>query len=233
MRALARNGLNRRNAPVFVQCFETGNLRALDRVLRVPSCSCSPGRAPGPVGDTRTYGDLATPAGLRSIARYADGVGPAKDHIVPRDADQSSGTPTTLVDDAHAAGLLVHPYTFRRENTFLPLELRSSADPAGIGDLAARDPPVPRARRRRVLHRQPGHRPGDRGRVHDGLTGRGVAGRPSAGRPALAYAGVASRSAASAATAPPPPRGTTSTGQRASRSSPCPTPPSSTERIGP
>jgi len=39
------------------------------------------------------------------------------------------------VDVAHAAGLVVHPYTFRRENTFLPAELRSSADPAGIGDL--------------------------------------------------------------------------------------------------
>jgi glycerophosphoryl diester phosphodiesterase len=137
VRALTRNGLNRRNAPVFVQSFETGNLRALDRVLRVPLVQLLSGPSARPVGDTRTYGELATPAGLRSIARYADGVGPSKDYIVPRNADQSSGTPTTFVDDAHAAGLLVHPYTFRRENTFLPLELRSSADPAGIGDLAA------------------------------------------------------------------------------------------------
>ena len=35
-------------------------------------------------GDPRTYGDLATPAGLREVARYADGVGPSKDYIVPR-----------------------------------------------------------------------------------------------------------------------------------------------------
>ena len=51
--------------------------------------------------------------------------------------DQSSAAPTTFVKDAHRAGLDVHPYTFRRENQFLPLELRSSADPNGIGDLKA------------------------------------------------------------------------------------------------
>ncbi len=90
-----------------------------------------------PVGDERTYAQLATPEGLRSIDRYAEGVGPSKDYIVPRTPDQGSAAPTTFVRDAHAANLVVHPYTFRRENTFLPLELRSSADPAGIGDLAA------------------------------------------------------------------------------------------------
>jgi glycerophosphoryl diester phosphodiesterase len=135
VRALDRNGLNRRKAPVFVQSFETGNLRALDDVLRVPLVQLLDAPARTPVGDTRTYGELATPAGLASIAVYADGVGPSKDYIIPRNPDGSSGTPTSFVRDAHAAGLLVHPYTFRRENTFLPLELRSSADPAGIGDL--------------------------------------------------------------------------------------------------
>ena len=39
--------------------------------------------------------------------------------------------------DAHRAGLLVHPYTFRAENFFLPLELRSSGDPAAYGNFAA------------------------------------------------------------------------------------------------
>ena len=137
VRLLTRNGLNRPNAPVFVQSFETGNLRALDRVLRVPLVQLLAGRNARPVGDSRTYGELAAPAGLADIATYADGVGPSKDYIVPRNDDGSSGTPTSFVGDAHDAGLVVHPYTFRRENTFLPLELRSSADPAGIGDLAA------------------------------------------------------------------------------------------------
>jgi glycerophosphoryl diester phosphodiesterase len=145
VRALNRNGLNSRHAKVFVQSFEVGNLKALDRELRVPLVQLLGARVPTPQkpwdfvvsGDPRTYVDMATPAGLREIARYADGVGPSKDYIVPRDAAGNSLSPTSFVDDAHDAGLLVHPYTFRNENTFLPLELRSSADPAAYGNAAA------------------------------------------------------------------------------------------------
>jgi len=92
-----------------------------------------------PAGDPNqpSYAEMATPAGLRKIATYADGVGPWKNYIIPRTADDSSGKPTSFVKDAHRAGLVVHPYTFRRENTFVPLELRSSSDPAGIGDLVS------------------------------------------------------------------------------------------------
>ncbi|MGV0028789.1 glycerophosphodiester phosphodiesterase family protein [Phormidesmis priestleyi] len=92
-------------------------------------------------GDTRTYTDLSTPTGLAEIATYAQGIGPNKQRIVPlatvdrnndglpddlngdgtiSDGDRVTGTPTTLVIDAHAAGLLVHPYTFRNESFFLP-----------------------------------------------------------------------------------------------------------------
>ena len=85
-------------------------------------------------GDPRTYGDLATPAGLNGIARYASGVGPSKDYIVPRDATGRSLPPTTFFRDAHRADLLVHPYTFRNENQFLPLELRSGPVLSDYGD---------------------------------------------------------------------------------------------------
>jgi glycerophosphoryl diester phosphodiesterase len=44
-------------------------------------------------GDPRTYADLATAAGSRQVARYADGVGPSKDYIVPRSAAASSLAP--------------------------------------------------------------------------------------------------------------------------------------------
>jgi glycerophosphoryl diester phosphodiesterase len=140
--ALRRNGLDRKQAPVLVQSFEVGNLRALDHVLRVPLVQLYGAKTARPYdfvvsGDQRTYADLATPAGLASVARYAAGAGPSKDYIVPRDATGRSLPPTTFVCDAHDAGLVVHPYTFRAENTFLPLELRSSADPAQYGDFAA------------------------------------------------------------------------------------------------
>jgi glycerophosphoryl diester phosphodiesterase len=142
VRTLNRNDLNDRKAKVFVQSFEVGNLKALDRELKVPLVQLLSGRSARPYdfvvsGDPRTYGDLATPQGLRDIARYADGVGPSKDYIVPRDATGRSLPPTTFVRDAHKAGLLVHPYTFRNENAFLPAELRSSANPADYGNAIA------------------------------------------------------------------------------------------------
>ena len=47
------------------------------------------------------------------------------------------GTPTTFVADAHAAGLIVHGWTFRAENSFLPNDFDAGADPAALGDLTA------------------------------------------------------------------------------------------------
>jgi glycerophosphoryl diester phosphodiesterase len=136
---LRRNDLNQRDAKVFVQSFETANLKALDRRLRVPLVQLLGGRGQQPydytaAGKPGRYADLATPAGLRAIARYADGVGPSKDYVVERDASGASQGSTSFVGDAHQAGLLVHPYTFRNENSFLPLELRAGSDPAFYGD---------------------------------------------------------------------------------------------------
>jgi glycerophosphoryl diester phosphodiesterase len=136
---LNRNGLNHPGAKVFVQSFEVSNLKALDRALRVPLVQLTSATgAPFDfidAGDPRTYADLVTPAGLREVAGYANGLGPEKGQVIPRDAAGNLTAPTALVRDAHAAGLRVHPYTFRAENTFLPANLRSSADPAAYGNL--------------------------------------------------------------------------------------------------
>jgi glycerophosphoryl diester phosphodiesterase len=91
-------------------------------------------------GDRRTYADLVTPAGLAEIATYADGLGPWKRYIVgarardlnndgvaddingdgvSNDADRTATGPTSLVDDAHEAGLFVHAYTWRNEARYL------------------------------------------------------------------------------------------------------------------
>jgi glycerophosphoryl diester phosphodiesterase len=139
---LERNGLNRRDAKVFVQSFEVGNLLRLNRMTRVPLVQLiDASGAPADLaakGDPRTYDDLVTPAGLREIARYADGIGPEKGRIIPRVMPANTlGAPTTLVRDAHRAGLLVHPFTFRPENTFLPAELQEG-DPAQPAFASAR-----------------------------------------------------------------------------------------------
>jgi glycerophosphoryl diester phosphodiesterase len=144
VQTLNRNGLNRPGAKVFVQSFEISNLKALNHVLRVPLVQLldSPDVKPGDVlaaGGTTTYGDLATADGLKGVAEYADGVGPFKDYIIPRDASGHSLAPTSFVADAHAAGLVVHPYTFRNENQFLPLEDRRGTDPNAYGNAFAED----------------------------------------------------------------------------------------------
>ncbi|MGH3518257.1 MAG: glycerophosphodiester phosphodiesterase [Haloechinothrix sp.] len=139
--ALERNGLNRPKAKVFVQSFEVANLKQLSGTLRVPLVQLiNSSGAPYDfvaAGDPRTYDDLSTPAGLAEIATYADGVGPAKARIIPRNAQGYLTEPTSFVSDAHAAGLVVHPWTFRAENAFLPADYRSSGDPAAWGDTFA------------------------------------------------------------------------------------------------
>ena len=160
---LNRNGLNRKGAPVFVQSFEIGNLQALDHVLKVPLVQLLDEPDLHPAGDPSqpSYGEMATPAGLRKIATYADGVGPWKNYIIPRNADDCSGKPTSFVKDAHRRGLVVHPYTFRRENTFVPLRAALVVRPRRDRRPRLGDPPVHPGRGGRLLHRQRGlRRPG-------------------------------------------------------------------------
>jgi glycerophosphoryl diester phosphodiesterase len=130
---LEDNGYRGRRAPIYVQSFETTNLRELDKMTNVPLVQLlSDSGAPYDLvaaGEDTTYADLVTPEGLEGIARYADGIGPSKLLIIPVDGDGALQEPTSLVDDAHDAGLVVHPYTFRNENEFLPDDFQQG-DPA-------------------------------------------------------------------------------------------------------
>jgi glycerophosphoryl diester phosphodiesterase len=140
VRTLRRNGLDRANAKVVIQSFETGNLRELATRTDVPLAQLVDGSgAPYDLkaaGSTTTYADLVKPAGLADIATYATWVAPAKNLILPRDASGAIGTPSTLVPDAHAAGLKVVTWTMRVENQFLPSNHRIGTDPNAKGDLA-------------------------------------------------------------------------------------------------
>ena len=133
---LARHGLGDRDAPVFIQCFEIAPLQRLRgltkmRLVQLLSDEGAPFDRPD-----LPYRAMASADGLRAIAAYADAIGPAKALILPRDAAGRSLAPTTLIADAHRLGLKVHPWTFRPENIFLPLEHRRGTDPAAHGDMA-------------------------------------------------------------------------------------------------
>ncbi|GIE99379.1 glycerophosphodiester phosphodiesterase [Paractinoplanes rishiriensis] len=134
VRSLERHGLNRRGARVWIQSFEAANLRALRFSSRVQvNLVFLTGAAGGPFDDSRTYAEYLTPAGLAGLATYVNGIGPEKGQVIPRTATGTLGTPTSLVRDAHAAGLKVIPYTFRAENQFLPAEYRVGTDPNAYG----------------------------------------------------------------------------------------------------
>jgi glycerophosphoryl diester phosphodiesterase len=131
---LRRHGLDRAQAPVFVQSFEAANLRALHEQHRLRAPKVFLTSASGaPFNDPRSYAEYLTPAGLTAVAHFAQGIGPDKNQVIPRNPDGTLAAPTSLVPDAHRAGLVVHPYTFRAENQFLPAELRVGADPNGYG----------------------------------------------------------------------------------------------------
>ena len=142
--ALEAHGWSRREDPVVIQSFEVGNLRALRSLTDLPLIQLAHvSGAPVDLeeaGDPRTYADLVTPAGLAEIATYADQLGLHKDLMIPRDAEGRLLAPGPVLDDAHAAGLRVTGWTFRRENRFLPLQHRTpataDADPNAVGDLA-------------------------------------------------------------------------------------------------
>jgi len=97
-------------------------------------------------GDTRKYPAMLTPAGLADVKTYADGIGPWKPYIVPVKGsynsagvmidvngdgkvnlqDATTTAPTTLIADAHKAGLFVHEYTFRNEPRRLAFDYAGS-----------------------------------------------------------------------------------------------------------
>ena len=133
--SLKKYGHTQKTAPVFIQSFEVGNLQALrpKTKLRLVQLMDEKG-SPADRADL-TYPAMATPDGLKAIATYADGIGPHKALVIPRNLLGNLGEPTTLVVDAHKLGLAVHPWSFRRENYFLPLGAKSGINPLAHGDL--------------------------------------------------------------------------------------------------
>lgn len=135
---------------VFIQSFEVANLKdeltqlMADNGIDLPLVQLYDEFQLQPYdfvvsGDPRTYGDLITADSLTNfVATYADGIGPWKRTFVltepvdpPVDANGDGNAEVTerltgevlpVIADAHAAGLLVHPYTFRDEEQFLTVD---------------------------------------------------------------------------------------------------------------
>ena len=128
--ALKAAGWDSADAPVFIQSFEVANLRRIHALTRVRLIQLVAGQGAPADGAAPSYADMLTPDGLRKVARYAWGLGPDKAQL------WAGAVPTSLVADAHAAGLRVHPWTYRAENAFLPARFRRGDAPDAHGDVA-------------------------------------------------------------------------------------------------
>lgn len=139
LKTLAKYEYTRDIAPVYLQSFEVQNLKDLKReldlhktlkhaqIIQLYDAKTSQPADFVESGETKTYADLATAQGLKDVAKYANGIGPSKGYILNFN-DNGSVQTTSFISDAHAAGLKVHPYTFRPENNFLPTPLKCSQD---------------------------------------------------------------------------------------------------------
>ena len=107
------------DAPVFIQSFEADSLQ---RLAGMTSLRLVQLLSAGPQAADRTDARA-----LADVAVYARAIGADKDLIIPRDSAGTLLAPTSLVADAHAAGLLVHAWTFRAEAAFLPANIRDAA----------------------------------------------------------------------------------------------------------
>ena len=113
---LAAWAMDRPGSPIFLQSFDAGSVAMMAQGTQVPTIHLLDKLGP----DT-------TDEALKKIATYAKGIGPAKTMIMPVDANGRALPATDLVKRAHAAGLLVHPYTFRPEGAFLPVNYNGDA----------------------------------------------------------------------------------------------------------
>ena len=139
--ALAEAGLDGPGADVVLESFEPTALARLSGRTDLPLMQLLELADKQPadlaaLGDRRTFGDLAGHAALDEMATRIAMLGVHTTHVFPVDPDGATGALSSLVDDAHARGMGVAAFTLRRENRFLPRDLRIGEDPAGTGDLA-------------------------------------------------------------------------------------------------
>jgi glycerophosphoryl diester phosphodiesterase len=129
-----------RRCPLEIQSFEIANLKYLRsklgrqphiRLMQLVEPAAGKPADVTKAGSGPSYAEMVTPAGLADVARYADVIAPPTRAIIPLGPDKKLGAPTSLVADAHKAGLLVHIWTFRPENYFLAADFQDASGLAG------------------------------------------------------------------------------------------------------
>lgn len=118
LKVLQQYGYTDKTHQVFLQCFEAKELRRIhDKLMPKMRMDLRLVQLMEPSDE---YAWMLGQKGMRKVATYADGIGPSIDSLLSTDSVPPDIKATPLINDAHAAGLVVHPYTFRRERDQMP-----------------------------------------------------------------------------------------------------------------
>jgi glycerophosphoryl diester phosphodiesterase len=120
------------DGPVVLQSFDPAVLRG----VRARLGDDGP-RMVQLVDDEPDQDAMLTPAGLREISTYAQGIGPSLERMLPTGPFGRIRANQWLVTEAHRAELAVFVWTLRAENAFLPPTLRRGVQPSGTGNVRA------------------------------------------------------------------------------------------------
>jgi glycerophosphoryl diester phosphodiesterase len=124
VKELKASGFDGAEKQSFIQSFELGNLQELKKLTSTKLIYLLDEPQVKPADfviskDPRTYGDMTKPENLKELAKTVYGIGPYKRMIIPENKEGVLQPATSLVQDAHKAGLKVHTYTFRSDKEFL------------------------------------------------------------------------------------------------------------------
>lgn len=121
---LRKHGLDDHSKPVYVQCFDFAEVKRLRQTLGAKVKLVQLIADPSWQESTTDYTFILSPEGLQEVAKYADGIGP----WIPQLLDMQTMQPTHVMRSAKKVGLVVHPYTFRKDELPANVSAKQSLD---------------------------------------------------------------------------------------------------------
>ena len=115
---LKEYGYTTKQDKVFVQTFSFDELKIIhDEILPAAGVDLNLIQL---IGGEASYPWMFEADGMDTLANFADGIGPEKGLVIRRDSIKANIKISDLVEQAHTAGMQVHPYTYRLDPGQVP-----------------------------------------------------------------------------------------------------------------
>lgn len=115
---LKQYGYTSKDSRVFLQSFEFEELETIKQEI-LPAAGIEV-RLIQLIGSADSYPWMFEADGMERLSSWVDGIGPSYNLVIERQSSAEDIRITPLVQRAHAAGLQVHPYTYRADNGVVP-----------------------------------------------------------------------------------------------------------------